>query len=167
MDQVLCFEVVERLLRHKRGHLRQGGTTTFVAPPVSGVRGGNNVISNTTQQIRKYWTKQTTFKNVTVYQRNDIFDPKRVSTWSVNGKIIEGTNLQRMAAGRAPIGIDGKPINLHHMLQSEKVGGIAEMTQTFHKANHTTIHINPSTIPSGINRDQFETWRISYWKNRA
>ena len=128
--------------------------------------GGKNVTKNAAQQTRKYWQKQTKFKNVKVYQRDDIFDPKHVSTWSVNGKVIEGTNLQRMAAGRAPIGIDNKPVNLHHMLQNERTG-IAEMTQTFHKANHKTIHINPSTIPSGINRDQFETWRISYWKNRT
>ena len=52
------------------------------------------------------------------------------------------------------------------MIQSE-AGGIAEMTQTFHKTNHATIHINPNTIPSGIDRSQFDAWRGRYWENRA
>ncbi|WP_416380722.1 HNH/ENDO VII family nuclease [Gilliamella sp. B2785] len=29
------------------------------------------------------------------------------------------------------------------------------------------MHINPNTIPSGINRNQFNKWRSNYWKNRA
>ena len=71
-----------------------------------------------------------------------------------------------MLSGRAPIGIDGKSVNIHHILQSDRAG-MAEMTQTFHKTNHSTIHINPNTIPSGINRSQFNTWRTDYWINRA
>ena len=122
--------------------------------------GGNNVISNAYQQIRKYWTKQTKFKNVTVYQRNDIFDLKRLDN-------VGRTNLQRMREGIAPIGSDGKSINLHHILQSEKVGGIAEMTDTFHRVNSKVIHINPNTIPSGIDRKAFAAWRRQYWINRA
>lgn len=52
------------------------------------------------------------------------------------------------------------------MLQNE-TSGIAEMTQTFHKTNHKTIHINPNTIPSGIDRNQFNKWKSEYWKNRS
>lgn len=29
------------------------------------------------------------------------------------------TNLERMQAGKPPIGSDGKPIQLHHILQKE------------------------------------------------
>ena len=47
-----------------------------------------------------------------VYQRNDLdfeyVDPK-------TGK----TNLQLMQSGRPPIGNDGKPIELHHVIQKE------------------------------------------------
>lgn len=68
--------------------------------------------------------------------------------------------------GRAPIGADGKPVNLHHMLQSQD-GPIAEVTQSFHKDNHSTIHINDNSIPSGINRSEFNKWRSDYWKQRA
>ncbi|WXF89260.1 HNH/ENDO VII family nuclease [Pseudomonas syringae pv. atrofaciens] len=59
-----------------------------------------------------------------------------------------------MASGRAPIGIDGESINLHHMIQTQN-GGIAELTQTFHQKYSSTIHINPNTIPSGIDRPLF------------
>ncbi|MBM6608747.1 hypothetical protein JTF19_21540 [Enterobacteriaceae bacterium RIT814] len=29
------------------------------------------------------------------------------------------------------------------------------------------IHINDNSIPSGINRAQFNRWRPDYWKQRA
>lgn len=44
---------------------------------------------------------------------------------------------------------------------------IAELTESFHKTNTNTIHINPNTIPSGIDRSKFNTWKSNYWKNRA
>jgi hypothetical protein len=71
-----------------------------------------------------------------------------------------------MKAGLAPIGKDGKSIELHHLLQTND-SSIAEMTNTFHKSNHSAIHINPNTIPSGINRSEFGTWKSNYWKHRA
>ncbi|MGX5109036.1 HNH/ENDO VII family nuclease [Enterobacter cloacae] len=54
-----------------------------------------------------------------------------------------------MATGRAPVGYYGNAVNLNHMLQTQD-SPIAEMSQTFHKTNHRIIHINPNTIPSGI-----------------
>ena len=68
--------------------------------------------------------------------------------------------------GRAPYGPDGKKIELHHMLQTQG-GAIAELTGTFHKQYSATIHINPSTMPSGINRPLFDKWRESYWVARS
>jgi len=106
-----------------------------------------------------YWNKTTEFKNVKVYQRDDIIDR--------NMKDARGrTNLERMTKGLAPLGPDGKSINLHHTTQRNE-SSIAEVTQTFHKENSSIIHINPNTIPSGINRTEFNKWRTSYWKNRA
>ncbi|WP_430876190.1 HNH/ENDO VII family nuclease [Gilliamella sp. G0441] len=84
-----------------------------------------------------------------------MFDPK-------SGK----TNSQLMEQGRAPIGYDKKLINLHHMTQRQD-GAIAEVTQSFHQQYGDRIHINPNTILSGINRNQFNKWRSNYWKNRA
>ncbi|GGK06273.1 hypothetical protein GCM10007063_30960 [Lentibacillus kapialis] len=44
---------------------------------------------------------------------------------------------------------------------------IAEVTQSFHKENNTIIHINPNTMPSGVNRAKFNKWQTNYWKSRA
>ncbi|MGG6431322.1 HNH/ENDO VII family nuclease [Anoxybacillus sp. D401a] len=107
----------------------------------------------------KYWNKTTVYKNVKVYQRNDIIDPYMKDA---RGR----TNLERMEKGLAPLGSDGKPINLHHMTQRNE-SSIAEVTQTFHKENSKIIHINPNTIPSGINRNEFDKWRKDYWKDRV
>ncbi|MCR9029679.1 HNH/ENDO VII family nuclease [Citrobacter amalonaticus] len=41
------------------------------------------------------------------------------------------------------------------------------MTQSFHTDNRATIHINDNSIPSGINRSEFNKWRTDYWKQRA
>ena len=112
-------------------------------------------------QERKYWSAEPVNINGNkVYQRNDLFDPKYVDPKS--GK----TNLELMQVGRAPVGKDGKPVNLHHMLQKQD-GPIAEVTQSFHKDNHSVIHINDNSIPSGINRNEFNKWRSDYWKQRA
>lgn len=113
------------------------------AVPIIGTAAGAGRIAHKLNKVTrggKFWTKSTTFDGVKVYQRSDIFDPKAVSSWKVKGKTVTGTNVRRMASGRAPIGVDGKPVNLHHMTQTN-TSGIAEMTQTFHKTNHGTIHI--------------------------
>ena len=107
----------------------------------------------------EYWNKTTEFNNVKVYQRDDIIDPSMVDA---RGR----TNLDRMKKGLAPLGPDGKSINLHHTTQ-RNTSSIAEVTQSFHKENSSVIHINPNTIPSGINRTEFNKWRTDYWKNRA
>ena len=113
------------------------------------------------RQERKYWSAEPVNINGNkVYQRNDLFDPKYVDPKS--GK----TNLELMKIGRAPVGKDGKPVNLHHMLQKQD-GPIAEVTQSFHKDNHSVIHINDNSVPSGINRTEFNKWRSDYWKQRA
>lgn len=108
----------------------------------------------------KFWKTSTNFQGNKVFQRDDLIDITLVD------KKSGLTNLQLMQKGRAPIGPDGRPINLHHMTQNHH-GSIAEVTQTFHQQNSKIIHINPSSTPSGINRSQFNKWRANYWKNRA
>jgi len=115
---------------------------------------------------RSFWVIQNEFEGIKVFPRNDVFDPNLMTMWREGGKVVSGTNLDRMLVGRAPIGIDGKPVNLHHILQSNN-SAIAEMTQTFHQQNSRIIHINPHTIPSGINRSEFDAWKARYWANRA
>jgi hypothetical protein len=108
---------------------------------------------------KKYWIRSKDFGGNKVYQRDDLINPRLLDA---RGR----TNLQRMQKGIAPVGPDGRSVNLHHMLQSQN-GPIAEMTETFHKGYHSIIHINPSSIPSGINRLAFDRWRTSYWAGRA
>jgi hypothetical protein len=61
-----------------------------------------------------------------VYQKNDI-DWDYVDRWG-------RTNLQRAADGNAPIGRDGKPIELHH-LSGEEPGPMIELEYTIHQKN--------------------------------
>ncbi|HBL6594621.1 TPA: hypothetical protein LR817_002797 [Listeria monocytogenes] len=110
-------------------------------------------------QIRTYWKNEVVFKGTKVYQKDNIIDINKVD---VKGR----TNLQRMEKGLAPLGSDGNPINLHHMTQRE-ISSIAEVEQSFHQINSKTIHINPNSIPTGIDRKAFNKWRSDYWKERA
>ena len=86
-------------------------------------------------------------------------------TKDVNGR----TNLQRMKEGLAPIGKDGKPVALHHLIQEEP-GPIAEIRQSLHASGHKVLHgiiedgksfRNDPSLKKG-----FESFRSRYWKNR-
>ena len=114
----------------------------------------------------KFWKTSTTFKGNKVFQRNDLFDPQATSSWKVRGKTVTGTNIERMATGRAPIGTDGKAVNLHHLTQTQN-GGIAEVSGSMHQKYYSTLHINTGQLPSGIDRSAFNSWRESYWMNRS
>ena len=70
------------------------------------------------------------FNGRRVYQRNDLIDPNRID------KNTGLTNRDLMRERYAPIGSDGKPINLHHVTQNEP-GPMAELLQTTHKENQT------------------------------
>ncbi|WP_208438440.1 HNH/ENDO VII family nuclease, partial [Bartonella vinsonii] len=100
------------------------------------------------------------------YQRDDLFDPNRVSDWEEKGKTVWGTNIERMKTGRAPIGFDNKPVELHHLLQTHE-GPIAEISKELHNKYNSVIHVNPKTHQSLIEREKFKKWRKEYWKDRA
>ncbi|MDM3888414.1 HNH/ENDO VII family nuclease [Pseudomonas sp. BCRC 81390] len=141
-------------------------TSQYVASGAKGAGSATEAASVFTQQ-RIFWSKDPIqFGGNKVYQRNDLFDPNLQTSWREGGKVITGTNAERMASGRASIGVDGKSVNLHHMTQTQS-GSIAEMTQSFHQSNGATIHINPNTIPSGIDRAAFDKWKVQYWKQRS
>ena len=121
-----------------------------VSPQSSG-RGNSNG--------RNYWNTAVNHNGTKVYQRNDLIKPS----------IVDGrgrSNLERMEKGLAPIGPDGNSINLHHLTQTNS-SPIAEVTQSFHQINSKVIHINPNTMPSGIDRGSFNSWKSSYWKMRV
>lgn len=139
----------------------QGGNTD--AKPVGAPTGQlspvhpSHVAANTAASTSRY--TRTTFGGNRVYQRNDLIDPSAVDK-------LGRTNLERMQAGIAPLGPDGRSINLHHLTQRPN-GAIAEVTATMHQTNSRVLHINPNTIPSGIDRGAFDAWRRSYWMSRA
>ena len=74
------------------------------------------------------------------------------------------TNVDRMKQGLAPIGKDGKSIELHHLKQKDN-GVIIEMTRTEHNKYSSTLH--RYTKESEIDRYEFEKWKRAYWRSRA
>ncbi len=98
-----------------------------------------------------------------VYQRNDI-DFDRVDEDSGL------TNLEIMKKGQAPIGNDGKPIQLHHILQKES-GPMVEVRETTHEEYMRILHGLISSGNSFRNNDdlnrQYENFRRKYWRWRA
>ena len=92
-----------------------------------------------------------------VVQRDQTFDKDYTDA--------EGrTNCDRMKRGLAPLGKDGKSVELHHLKQQDD-GIITEMTFSEHKDYTNILHRYTDT--SEINRKDFKVWRIQYWKERA
>lgn len=98
-----------------------------------------------------------------VYQRNDIdfdyIDPNKGIS-----------NLQLMQGGFAPIGTDGRPIQLHHILQMEN-GAVVEIREVTHREFKRTLHglvTNGDSFRNDpILKRQFNSFRKQYWKWRA
>jgi RHS repeat-associated protein len=108
------------------------------------------------------WSR-TDYSGQRIYQRDDLVNPDYFSPADKYGR----SNLKRMQQGLAPMGPDDKPLNLHHMLQTQD-GPIAEVTHSMHFGNYNQLHWKAGTkIPSGIDRDAFNSWKSQYWKDRA
>lgn len=101
----------------------------------------------------------TKFKDKTVIQDNSTFDPNHIDG-------SRRTNTQRMAEGHPPVGHDGRPVNIHHIEQTN-TGAVMEIQESIHKRNHSALHRNTGQMPSQINRPEFNIWREDYWKWRA
>ena len=98
-----------------------------------------------------------------VYQRNDIdFDYVDPNT----GR----SNLELMSAGRAPIGNDGFPVQLHHVLQTES-GPMVEIRETTHEEYSRILHglgVKGASFRNDPLLDkQYSNFRRQYWKWRA
>jgi RHS repeat-associated protein len=70
---------------------------------------------------------------------------------------------------RAPIGSDGKPVELHHM--DQKLGNDSprsEMTQTDHRGegNYTENHPNTGQDPSTVDRSESSQQHKDYWNQQ-
>ena len=98
-----------------------------------------------------------------VYQRNDIdFEYVNPETGL--------SNLDLMRAGRPPIGNDGLPVQLHHVLQKES-GPMVEIRETTHEEYARTLHglgvSGTSFRKDPILYKQYTNFRRQYWKWRA
>ena len=64
------------------------------------------------------------------------FAKERSSFWKAEAKANPGkysaADLEKMARGRAPMGADGKPVELHHVDRTPQ-GGLTPMTRTEHR----------------------------------
>ncbi|EJF78954.1 Uncharacterised protein [Candidatus Bartonella washoeensis] len=82
------------------------------------------------------------FKGRKVYQGDELFDPEAVSSWKEQGQIVAGTNVERMKSGRAPIGVDNRPVMLHHITQ-EQDSPIVEVLYSFYRGKGVVAHTKP------------------------
>jgi len=80
------------------------------------------------------------------------------------------SNYDLMSKGYSPIGIDGKQINLHHVLGTEP-GPMVELLDSTHKKHYKPLH---GLIEDGNSfrnnrklKYQYEKFRQNYWKERA
>lgn len=105
-----------------------------------------------------YLKKSVFFDEMQVYHNSQSY---------AHGNDSEGEdNLKRMEEGKAPIGEDGKPMNLHHADQTED-GPLVELPATYHQKHYSELHRNMGQEPSQIDRGQFNNSRKRYWKCRA
>lgn len=98
-----------------------------------------------------------------IYQRHDI-------DFNYFDENTGMTNLERMRSGKAPIGNDGNPIQLHHVIQKE-AGPMVEIREVTHQEYYRILH---GLVPSGASfrndplmNKQYNNFRIAYWKWRA
>jgi len=73
-----------------------------------------------------------------------------------------------MSQGKAPVGTDGKPVELHHEGQASE-GNPKEMTQAEHSGgdNFAKNHANTGQQASQIGRAKFKQQRQKYWKDKS
>ena len=102
--------------------------------------------------------KVTEFEGKKVYYKD--------GTFAFSPENIELMN-QPLSDVCAPIGVDGKPVQLHHTTQKDD-SPIVEVLFSVHKGWDSTLH-DPAqrTYGSDINRPAFKNWKKRYWKHRV
>jgi len=89
-----------------------------------------------------------------VYQRDDLFE------WMPE-------NIAKMRDGKAPKGVNGEPIQLHHLLQREP-GSLAEIDPTLHgKVPHKQLNAGESFRNNPELKQSYKNYRENYWKTRV
>ena len=108
--------------------------------------------------------KRGTGQNYRVYQQDIDWD--KVDS---RGR----TNLQRTAKGNAPLGSDGKSLNLHHSNQDAR-GSLFELSGSTHSKYGHTNALHPYKVDGTgqnpyhpVDRDRFDKDRAKYWRERG
>jgi hypothetical protein len=85
-------------------------------------------------QVRKYRYEPLIFEGVKIYLRPDLFK-------------LTPDNMEKLKMGFAPIGIDNKTINLHHLTQTND-GPLAMMLNSVHQQREVSIkQISAAKLP--------------------
>jgi len=99
-------------------------------------------------------------KGRTVFRNRHLYDPNFVRKDGL-------TNLEAMKLeGWAPIGYDGKTVNVIHHFEQKHDGAWVVISQTFHRQNTKLLHSTPQPT-SGVNHGKYGTQRIQFWKSEA
>lgn len=75
-------------------------------------------------------------------------------------------NAERMKQGKAPIGNDGHPVELHHNGQKPN-GELVPMTRTEHRGQGNFSKNHPYRGRSRIDRSKFKKIREQFWKDKV
>ena len=169
---------VETGLHYNRFRYYDSDVGMFISRDPIGLMGGSNVFQYAPNPIgwidpwglnrftKTTWQapKRGTNQNYTVFQQPidwDMVDDK--------GR----TNLQRTARGRAPLGSDGLPLNLHHSNQDSR-GALFEVTESTHRKYGYTNALHPYKVDGTgqhphfpVDRDAFDKDREKYWRERG
>lgn len=117
------------------------------------------VLFNADAGLDADWDANVQILGYTVRQRDSLVEPFRVAN---DGRL----NIQRMMhAGLAPVGPDGQPVNLHHLLQ-EQPGPLAELSGSLHQRETAALHFADEGLTKK-EREEFEEFRRNYWRARA
>lgn len=109
--------------------------------------------------------EKTLLKNAKYISRSGKLIAQRNETFFPNVKDALGrTNIERMKQGLAPIGKDGKAVELHHLKQKDD-GMIIELTSREHNINSKVLHRYKQE--SEINRNAFNKFKKQHWQERA
>lgn len=140
-------------------HLHSNGEKTVKAPKMDDYDEPLGLQKTARSAADESGSKTVDVNGKSVIMDSSIFDPNFVDK---QGR----TNVQRMEQGLAPIGTDGKSVNIHHIDQTNN-GTVMEITATEHQQNYSKLHTNIGQSPSQINRTEFNRWRREYWEWRS
>ena len=123
-------------------------------------KAGDNVV-DAGQSAKKGWKVGDDISNLTSAGKTPSWDTVRSRYWKNQAANPSGSqlykrtteNIDRMKLGRAPLDINNKPINLHHVQgKANNMYDFIEMTQSAHQAFHKTYGYKnfPNILKMGI-----------------